>query len=94
LADEYLRPLQNASFCPISALDSNLNPQNIQYIPACPVGPGDRTGVVKIFAFLDLDQNWAFFKGLYLSLPNLDRIVKSRKIPFIVIPAKAGIQFF
>jgi len=32
---------------------SNFNPQNIQYIP-----------VVKIFAFFDLDQNWAFFKGL------------------------------
>jgi hypothetical protein len=30
-----------------------LNPRNIQYIPA-----------VKIFAFLDLDQNWTFFKGL------------------------------
>jgi hypothetical protein len=73
---------------------SNFNPRNIQYIPACPVGLADRTGVVKIFAFLDLGQNWAFFKGLYLSLPNLDRLVESRKIPFIVIPAKAGIQFF
>jgi len=26
-------------------------------IPACPVALADGTGVVKIFAFLDLDQN-------------------------------------
>jgi len=25
-------------------------------IPACPVGPADRTGVVKIFVFLDLKE--------------------------------------
>jgi hypothetical protein len=31
---------------------------------ACPVGPADRTGVVKIFAFLELKQKIAFFKGL------------------------------
>jgi hypothetical protein len=48
-----MRPMQNALFCPISASGSNFNPRNIQYIP-----------VVKIFAFLNLDQNWAFFKGL------------------------------
>jgi len=24
-----------------------INPRNIKYIPACPVGPGDRTGVVN-----------------------------------------------
>ena len=47
------RPLQNAPFCPISASGSNFNPQNTQCIPA-----------VKIFAFLELEQNWAFFKGL------------------------------
>jgi hypothetical protein len=51
-----LRPLQKAPFCPISASGSNFNPRNIQYIPA-----------VKIIAFLDLDQNWKFFKGLALS---------------------------
>jgi len=50
-----MRPLQNALFCPISTSGSNFNPRNIQYIP-----------VVKIFAFLDLDQNWAFFKGLLI----------------------------
>jgi hypothetical protein len=37
---------QNAHFYPISASCSNFNPRNIQYIP-----------VVKIFAFLDLEQN-------------------------------------
>jgi len=41
-----LRPLQNATFCPISALGSNFNPQNTQCIP-----------VVKIFACLELEQN-------------------------------------
>jgi hypothetical protein len=40
------RPLQNAPFCPISALGSNFNPQNTQCIP-----------VVKIFACLALEQN-------------------------------------
>ena len=52
-----VRPLQNAPFCPIPALVSNFNPQNTQCIPACPVGPVDRTGVVKIFAFLELERN-------------------------------------
>ena len=47
------RPLQNAPFCPISVSGSNFNPQNTKCIP-----------VVKIFAFLELEQNWAFFKGL------------------------------
>jgi hypothetical protein len=28
------------------------------------VGPGDRTGVVKFFAFFELAQKFAFFKGL------------------------------
>jgi hypothetical protein len=40
------RPLQNAPFCPISVSGSNFNPQNTQCIP-----------VVKIFAFLELEQN-------------------------------------
>ncbi len=50
---EASRPLQNAPFCPISALGSNFHPQNTQCIP-----------VVQIFACLELEQNWAFFKGL------------------------------
>jgi hypothetical protein len=41
-----LRPLQNAPFCPISVSGSNFNPQNTKCIP-----------VVKIFAFLELEQN-------------------------------------
>jgi len=45
-----MKPLQNAPFCPIPESDSNFNPQNTQCILACPVGPADRTGVVKIFA--------------------------------------------
>ena len=51
------RPLQNAPFCPIPVLGSNFNPQNTQCIPDCPVGPADRTGVVKIIAFFGLEQN-------------------------------------
>jgi hypothetical protein len=48
------RPLKNAPFCPIPASGSNFNPQNTQQcIP-----------VVKIFAFLGLEQNGTFFKGL------------------------------
>jgi len=50
-----LRPLQNAPFCPIPASGSNFNPQNTQCIP-----------VVKIIAFLGLEQNWTFFKSLNL----------------------------
>jgi len=47
------RPLQNGTFCQISASGSNFNPRNILYIP-----------VVEIFAFLELKQKLPFFKGL------------------------------
>jgi len=47
------RPLQNTPFCPISVSGSNFNPQNTKCIP-----------VVKIFAFLELEQKFLFFKGL------------------------------
>jgi hypothetical protein len=40
------RPLKNALFCPISALRSDFNPQNMKYISA-----------VKILTRLDLEQN-------------------------------------
>ena len=43
---------------------SNYNPRNTQCIPACPVGLGDRTGVVIIFTFIDLEK-----KDLILGLP-------------------------
>ncbi len=43
-----MKPLQNAPFCPISALGSNFNPQNTQCIP-----------VVKIFACLELESRYS-----------------------------------
>jgi hypothetical protein len=52
-AFQKVRPSQNARFCSIAVSGSNFNPRNIQYIPP-----------VKIFAFLALEQNGAFFKGL------------------------------
>jgi hypothetical protein len=53
--DDNMRPLQNAPFCPMPASGSNFNPRNTQCMSACPVGPADRTGVVKIFAFLGIE---------------------------------------
>ena len=47
------RPLKRTPFCPIPVSDSNFNPRNTKCM-----------SVVKIFAFLGLEQNWAFFKGL------------------------------
>jgi len=38
-------------------------PQNTLSIPACPIGPADRTGAVKIFVFLKLEQNERFAKA-------------------------------
>ncbi len=57
LHPDTLRPLTPPPFCPISASGSDFNPQNTQCIPA-----------VKIFAFLDLEQSWTFFKGLTLKM--------------------------
>jgi hypothetical protein len=48
-----MRLLHNTPFCPIAASGSNFNPRNTQCIH-----------VVEIIAFLELGQNWAFFKGL------------------------------
>jgi len=45
------RPLKNIPFCTIPASGSNFNPRNTQCMSACPVGPADRTEVVKIFVF-------------------------------------------
>ncbi|MBW1836842.1 MAG: hypothetical protein JRI99_07810 [Deltaproteobacteria bacterium] len=55
------RPLQNAPFCPIPVSGSNFNPQKTKCIP-----------VVKIFAFLGLEQNGTFFKGLVSLLSGSD----------------------
>jgi hypothetical protein len=64
-----MRPLQNTSFCPISASGSNFNPRNTQCIPACPVEcEAYSSGVVKIIAFLELEQKYAFCKGLKMML--------------------------
>ena len=55
-----MRPLQNAPFCPISALGSNFNPHNTQCIP-----------VVKIYACLELESRYSgkhFSKSHYLIL--------------------------
>jgi hypothetical protein len=57
-----MRPLQNAPFCPISALGSYFNPQNTQCIRACPVGPEDRTGWLKYSPALNLNKIEHFSK--------------------------------
>jgi len=89
-----MRPLQNAPFCPISASGSNFNPRNTQCIPACPVGPADRTGVVKIIAFLELEQKYAFFKGLniYGNMPS--RTIWNVGIMKYLIPVKRNFTLF
>jgi len=51
-----MKPLHNVRFCPISLSCSNFNPQNTLRIP-----------VVKIFAFLDLEQKLTLFKGLKIT---------------------------
>jgi len=53
----------NAKPIPLGSV-SIFKPRNTRCIPACPVGPADRTGVVKIIAFLELEQKYLFFKGL------------------------------
>jgi hypothetical protein len=58
-----MRPLKNIPFWPIPALGSNFNPRNTSCMSACPVGPADRTGVVKIFVFLDLTKDPGFRSG-------------------------------
>jgi hypothetical protein len=52
-----MRPLHNTPFCPITASGSNSNPRNTECIP-----------VVEIIAFLVLEQNWMFFKGLRIRI--------------------------
>jgi len=70
--NSFLRPLQNGTFCPISASGSNFNPRNIQYIT-----------VVEIFAFLELEQKLPFIKGLFLlQLMNLQKTANKAKKEF------------
>ncbi|MDP2646346.1 MAG: hypothetical protein Q8P24_15515, partial [Desulfobacterales bacterium] len=62
------RPLQNPLFRPISVSGENFNPHNTQCIPA-----------VKIFSFLELEQNLTFFKGLSsLNLKEIKHLAESR----------------
>ena len=70
---------QNAHFYPISASCSNFNPRNIQYIP-----------VVKIFAFLDLEQNWTFWNWLKL----LSETVKGKRfaLPCYLSPKRTRLR--
>ena len=53
--NKIVRPFKNALFCTIPVSCSNFNPQNTKCMDACP----DRfsIGMVKIFAFLGLEQN-------------------------------------
>ena len=63
-------PLKNALFCPISASGSNFNPRITICMP-----------VVKIFAFLDLEQNRIFFNGL-----NVFEIIKLVRTYYLYRP--------
>ena len=67
-----MKPLQNPTFCPISASGSNFNPRNAQCIP-----------VVKIIAFLDLEQKSIFFKGLTVGFGFSDVPLFSRLYPSV-----------
>jgi hypothetical protein len=55
---------QSAGGRQVSALCSKNNPRNIKYMPARPVGPADRTGVVIFFACLDLERKSSLIKRL------------------------------
>jgi hypothetical protein len=86
-----VRPLQNALFWPIPASGLNFNPQNTLCIP-----------VVKIFAFLGLEQNWAFFKGLTVcTLMESSSVMAWLEYPEVgilelrfqgLVPLKAGLH--
>ena len=58
-----MRPMKNVPFCTNSASDSNFNPRNTLCIHQ---GTYFVAPVVKIFVFLDLAQNGAFFKDLIM----------------------------
>ena len=71
-----MRPLQNATFCSISASGSNSNPRNILYIPVVNPPQADRLPPLKVRDLrLELEQKLPFFKGLkvlYFSLVGID----------------------
>ena len=43
-------------------------------MPACPVGPADRTGVVIFFTCLDLEQKSSSLDGHYLNFGEFVKI--------------------
>jgi len=68
-----MRPLQNPTFCPISASSSNFNPRNTQCVPVVKIivflelePQLNLIPVVKIIVFLELEQKSVFFKGLLM----------------------------
>jgi hypothetical protein len=40
----------------VKIAEADFNSRNTNCMPACPIGPLDRTGVVKIIVFLDLNE--------------------------------------
>jgi len=54
--------LWNAEPIPLGLCSKN-NPRNIKHMPACPVGPADRTGMVIFFTCLDLAQKSLVMDG-------------------------------
>ncbi len=85
-----MRPLKNGPFCPTPASGSNFNPRNTQCIPACPVGPADRTGVVNPpkfgggSPFLALNKIERFAKVSFIEdfQLKIDGLVKVKKTTF------------
>jgi len=75
-----MRPLQNGTFCPISASGSNFNPRNIQYIP-----------VGEIFSFLELEQKLPFFKGLIMFFFGLCMLFQETAYAGSVMPVYVSI---
>ena len=49
----------------------------------------------ELFKLVIAESTWVMLKIFtFYDTVKLDELVKSRKTPFFVIPAKAGIQFF
>jgi len=75
------RPLQNGTFCPISASGSNFNSRNTPCIH--PKGIYYDAPVVKIFAFLELEQKLPFFKDLndrYFHFLKMEYLVRMKML--------------
>jgi len=82
------RPLQNAPFCPISALGSNFNPQNTRCIP-----------VVKIFACLELEpqlniKNRFNGAGKIEHFSKVSLIVDERQYPVFIRNDSSNLGYY